>query len=84
MLKGRSGIGKTKLLLEVRRIACLKRAIFGSAKFDQFKRGLPFSAYISILRSLVNVRISSGPRPDVVANPIAFREDCHEMEEACE
>ena len=84
MLKGRSGIGKTKLLLEVRRIACVKRAIYGSAKFDQFKRDLPFSAYISILRSLVNVRISSGPRPDVVANPIPFREDCHEMEEACE
>jgi hypothetical protein len=55
MLKGRSGIGKTKLLLEIRRIACLKRAIFGSAKFDQFKRDLPFSAYISILRALVNV-----------------------------
>jgi len=59
MLKGCSGIGKTKLLLEVRRIACLKRAIFGSAKFDQFKRDLPFSAYISILRSLVNVCIPS-------------------------
>jgi hypothetical protein len=55
MLKGASGVGKTKLLLEVRRIACIKRAIFGSAKFDQYKRDLPFSAYITILRSLVNV-----------------------------
>jgi serine/threonine protein kinase len=58
MLKGGSGVGKTKLLLEARRIACLKRSIFGSAKFDQYKRDLPFSAYITILRSLVNVRSS--------------------------
>lgn len=55
MLKGRSGTGKTKLLMEVKRIACVKRAIFASAKFDQYKRDLPFSAYITILRSLVNV-----------------------------
>lgn len=58
MLRGASGTGKTKLLMEVRRIACIKRAIFASAKFDQFKRGVPFSAYITILRSLVNVTIS--------------------------
>jgi hypothetical protein len=62
MLKGASGVGKTKLLLEVRRIACIKRAIFGSAKFDQYKRDLPFSAYITILRSLVNVH----PYPSVL------------------
>jgi AAA ATPase domain len=55
MLRGASGTGKTKLLMEVRRMACIRRAIFASAKFDQFKRGLPFSAYIMILRSLVNV-----------------------------
>lgn len=61
LLKGGSGVGKTKLLLEVRRIACMKRAIFGSAKFDQYKRDLPFSAYIAILRSLVNVPHSTMP-----------------------
>ena len=55
MLKGASGTGKTKLLMEVKRIACVKRAIFASAKFDQYKRDLPLSAYITILRSLVNV-----------------------------
>jgi predicted ATPase len=55
MLKGASGSGKTKLLLEVRRIACIKRAIFGSAKFDQYKRDIPFGAFIVILRSLVSV-----------------------------
>jgi hypothetical protein len=55
MLKGHSGTGKTKLLLEVKRIACIKRASFASAKFDPYKRDLPFSAYITILRSLVNV-----------------------------
>ena len=55
MLKGTSGTGKTKLLMEMRKIACVKRAIFASAKFDQYKRDLPFSAYISILRALVNV-----------------------------
>jgi serine/threonine protein kinase len=55
MLKGKSGTGKTKLLMEVRKIACVKRAIFASAKFDQYKRDLPFSAYISILRALANV-----------------------------
>jgi AAA ATPase domain len=55
MLRGRSGTGKTKLLMEVKRIACVKRAIYASAKFDQYKRDLPLSAYITILRSLVNV-----------------------------
>ena len=64
MLKGASGVGKTKLLLEVRRIACIKRAIFGSAKFDQYKRDLPFSSYIMILRSLVNVH----PDPSITAD----------------
>lgn len=55
MLKGASGVGKSRILLEARRIACTKRAIFASAKFDQYKRGLPLSAYITILRSLTNV-----------------------------
>ena len=55
MLKGLSGTGKSKLLMETRRIACTKRAIFASAKFDQYKRDLPLSAYITILRSLANV-----------------------------
>jgi len=55
MLKGRSGTGKSKLLMEARRWACTKRAIFGCAKFDQYKRGLPFSAYVTLLKSFVNV-----------------------------
>jgi hypothetical protein len=55
MLKGGSGAGKSKLLMETRRWACSKRAIFACAKFDQYKRGLPFSAYITLLRSFVNV-----------------------------
>jgi len=57
MLKGTSGTGKSKLLMEARRWACSKRAIFGCAKFDQYKRGLPFGAYITILKALANVTI---------------------------
>lgn len=55
MLKGVNGVGKSKLLMEVKRMACVERALFASAKFDQDRQGNPFGAYITILGSLISV-----------------------------
>ena len=55
MLKGLTGTGKSKLLMEAKRIACVKRAFFATAKFDQYKQGLPLGAFMIIFRSLVRV-----------------------------
>jgi AAA ATPase domain len=55
MLKGKHGTGKTKIIMEVKKLACAKRALFGSAKFDVYRRDLPFYGYVTVLRALVNV-----------------------------
>jgi hypothetical protein len=72
MLKGSSGTGKSKLLMEARKIACTGGGIFASAKSDQYKRGLPLTAYITILRSLINV-YPAGLRFDISKSKLGLR-----------
>jgi hypothetical protein len=55
MLRGVSGAGKSKVLMEAKRIATIQRALFATAKFDHDRKGFPFRAYMTILGSLITV-----------------------------
>jgi predicted ATPase/class 3 adenylate cyclase len=50
---GYSGIGKTRLVAEVRRPLAARAGYFVAGKFDQFKRDVPFASLNTALRDLL-------------------------------
>ncbi|MBI5568845.1 MAG: AAA family ATPase [Desulfomonile tiedjei] len=53
LVTGRPGIGKTSLVREIYKPITGRRGYFVSGKFDQFQRGIPYSAIISAFQDLV-------------------------------
>ncbi|GAB4381415.1 MAG: hypothetical protein Kow00121_39880 [Elainellaceae cyanobacterium] len=53
LVAGFSGIGKTALVNEVHKPIVRQRGYFIKGKFDQFKRNIPFSAFVQALRDLM-------------------------------
>ena len=53
LVAGYSGIGKTSLIFEVHKLMTEKGGVFVSGKFDQFKRNIPYSAFIQAFQDLV-------------------------------
>jgi predicted ATPase/signal transduction histidine kinase len=53
LIAGFSGIGKTALVNEVHKPIVRQRGCFIKGKFDQFKRNIPFSAFVQAFRNLM-------------------------------
>jgi predicted ATPase/signal transduction histidine kinase/CheY-like chemotaxis protein len=53
LVRGYSGIGKTTLINELHKPLTRQRGYFISGKFDQFKRNIPFFAFIQAFQQLV-------------------------------
>lgn len=53
-LSGYSGIGKSSLVLEAQKTIASKNGRFVNAKFDQFKRNIPYSGLIQAFQGLIH------------------------------
>lgn len=53
LVAGFSGIGKTAVINEVHKPIVKQRGYFIKGKFDQFQRNIPFSAFVSAFRDLM-------------------------------
>ncbi|NEQ42133.1 MAG: AAA family ATPase [Leptolyngbya sp. SIOISBB] len=53
LVSGFSGIGKTALVNEVHKPIVRQRGYFIKGKFDQYRRNIPFSAFVQALRDLM-------------------------------
>ncbi|MEC4984106.1 MAG: AAA family ATPase [Oscillatoria sp. PMC 1076.18] len=53
LVAGFSGIGKTAVVNEVHKPIVRQRGYFVKGKFDQFKRNIPFSAFVQAFRDLM-------------------------------
>jgi predicted ATPase/signal transduction histidine kinase len=58
LVTGAPGIGKSALVAELQRLVAGRRGYFASGKFDQMQRGVPYSAFASALRSLLQQLLS--------------------------
>ncbi|HTY23622.1 MAG TPA: PAS domain S-box protein [Desulfomonilaceae bacterium] len=58
LVSGYSGIGKSSVVNELRKALVPPRGLFASGKFDQYKRGIPYStlaqAFEALIRSLLS------------------------------
>lgn len=53
LISGYAGIGKTSLVNEIRKPVLERNGFFISGKFDQFKKGIPYSAFIESFQDLI-------------------------------
>jgi diguanylate cyclase (GGDEF)-like protein/PAS domain S-box-containing protein len=53
LVSGYSGIGKSMVVNELHKALVPSRGRFASGKFDQSKRGIPYSAFTQVLRMLI-------------------------------
>lgn len=53
MITGYSGVGKSKLVNELRNVIAEKQGYFISGKFDQFQHDIPYSALIHAFKQLI-------------------------------
>jgi serine/threonine protein kinase len=61
LVAGSSGIGKSALVREIHKPIVRRRGYFGSGKFDQFKRNVPFSSLVQAFRDLVRQVLTESP-----------------------
>ncbi|MHA7630759.1 AAA family ATPase [Corallococcus sp. M7] len=61
LISGYAGIGKSVLVGEVNRPIASRRGYFVSGKFDQFRRDLPYSAFLQCFRELTQRLLSESP-----------------------
>ena len=54
LVAGFSGIGKTAVINEVHKPIVRQQGYFIKGKYDQFQRNIPFSAFVSAFRDLIN------------------------------
>ncbi len=63
LISGAPGVGKTSLVRELLRPVARKQGYFASGKFDQYRRQLPYSAFIEASAALVDqIQTHSGYR----------------------
>lgn len=53
LVSGYSGIGKSSVINELHKVLVPPRGLFASGKFDQYKRGIPYSTLIQAFQGLV-------------------------------
>ena len=53
LVSGYSGIGKSAVVHELHRVLDLKRALFASGKFDQYKRDVPYATLAQAFQGLI-------------------------------
>ncbi len=58
LVAGAPGIGKTSLVREIYKPVTQRRGYFVAGKFDQFQRGIPYSAVVNVFRDLVRQLLS--------------------------
>lgn len=61
LVAGNSGIGKTSLIEAFRRTVIQQRGLFASGKFTSQERNIPYSAVLSVLRGLIQQKLSETP-----------------------
>jgi predicted ATPase/DNA-binding CsgD family transcriptional regulator/GAF domain-containing protein len=61
LVSGYAGIGKTTLVQEVFKSAALKRGLYTSGKFEQYKRDIPYYALIQAFQKLIYRLLTSDP-----------------------
>jgi len=60
-IAGPAGSGKTSLIGEALRGATMRRALFVSGKFEQFRRDVPYASVVAALRQLVQQVLALDP-----------------------
>lgn len=60
LVGGYSGVGKSALVHEVQKPIAARRGFFLEGKFDQYKRSVPYSAWIQALNGLVDYLLVEG------------------------
>ena len=58
LVSGYSGVGKSSVVHELRKVLVPPRALFASGKFDQYKRDIPYATLAQAFRSLVRPLLS--------------------------
>ncbi|MBS1609275.1 MAG: AAA family ATPase [Bacteroidetes bacterium] len=53
LIAGYSGVGKSRLVSEIKKVISQEKGYFISGKFDQFKRDVPLSSLLSAFRELI-------------------------------
>lgn len=78
-ISGASGIGKTSLIHEIKKPVLLKSGYYLESKFEQFGRTVPYSAIISVVRSLIQ-QILSETDSSITRWKKLFKESMHGFE----
>jgi predicted ATPase len=65
LVSGYSGIGKSALVNELNRSLISQNSFFGSGKFDQFKRDVPYPTLVQAFQDLIRLLVS---RPEEELN----------------
>jgi PAS domain S-box-containing protein len=60
LVSGYSGIGKSSVVNELHKVLVLRRGLFASGKFDQYKRDIPYATLAQAFQSLVRSLLSKG------------------------
>jgi PAS domain S-box-containing protein len=66
LVSGYSGIGKSSLVQEMHKSIVRERGFFGSGKFDQYKRDIPYATILQAFRELV-LGILAESEPQIAA-----------------
>ena len=61
LVSGYSGIGKSSVVDELQKVLVLPRGLFASAKFDQYKRDIPYATLAQALQTLVRPLLGKSP-----------------------
>ncbi|MGY8663377.1 AAA family ATPase [Bradyrhizobium sp. UFLA05-109] len=73
LVSGYSGIGKSSVVNELHKALVPQRGLFGSGKFDQFKRDIPYATLAQAFQGLVRPLLSKS-EADLAHWRLAFRE----------
>jgi predicted ATPase len=73
LVSGYSGIGKSSVVNELHKVLVPPRGLFGSGKFDQYKRDIPYSTLAQAFRSLIRPLLGKCD-PELAGWREAFRE----------
>jgi predicted ATPase len=58
LVSGYSGIGKSSVVNELHKVLVPPRGLFGSGKFDQYKRDIPYATLAQAFQSLIRPLLS--------------------------
>jgi PAS domain S-box-containing protein len=73
LVSGYSGIGKSSAVSELHKVMVPPRGLFGSGKFDQYKRDIPYSTLAQAFQSLIRPLLGKSD-PELAGWREAFRE----------